>query len=805
VRSFWSQLRLGVRGLRRAPTLTLAAVACLGLGIGSSTAIYSAVHSALLEPLPFARPDGLVTVFRTTPQFVSGPFAPANFVDLRDRTTSLDGLAAVTGGTALLHGLAEPLRVSRNQTSGDLFRILGVRPVRGRLLQEADDDPAGPPVAVLAYEFWQDRLGGDPAAVGQTLRLDGEAHTVVGILPPDFAVPQGSVRQEADVWVPLRLAPDQAAQRRSNFLMLTGRLKPGLTVEAADVELRQVMDGIVEENPVLRGEQLRVVSMHRESVEAVRRPLLLLLGATGLVLLIAAANVASLLLARGVGRREELAVRAVLGAGRRRLLGPVIVESALLTAAGAAVAIALAWGGVRIIATLVPTRLPQLEGLGLNGAVLGFALLLAAAVAAVCAIAPAWQTADTDPQDALRAGGRSGTGGRSHGWLRALVASEVALSLVLMLGAGLVMRGFRDLVSEDPGFDPEGLLTLTVNVDPDRYRESSSVERFLRPALERIRAIPGVLDAGAINLIPYQRWGNNFNIRYEGQDGSDPTRLPLVESRLATPGFFATLGQSVVRGRLFSEEDGPSDPLVVVVNEALVERDFPGEDPIGKRFHLGDTTFATIVGVVRDIKNVGPEQDPRPEAYQSFEQWGWNSLTLYPLMIRVSADPSSFAGGVIAAIREVDPTAAVSDVRPMTEIMARSVGRARFYLALLGIFAGVALLLAAAGLYGVMSYAVARRTRELGIRAALGSSPVRTTVMMLRQGLGLVAIGAGVGLLAGVGLTRLLGSLLYGVSPLDALTWVAVPIVLIGVALLAVLLPARRASRVAPMVAMREQ
>jgi predicted permease len=801
----WSQLRIGVRGLSRAPVLTVAAIICLGLGIGASTAIYSAVHTALLEPLPFAEPDRLVSVFRTTPQFVTGPFAPANFLDLRERTTSLEGLAAVSSGVALLHGVDEPIRVSRNQTSGDLFRILGASALLGRMLQESDEDPAQPLVAVISHEMWRDRFGSDPGAVGRTILLNGEAHQIVGVLPPQFMVPRGNQRQRADVWVPLRFTPEQTVWRRSNYLQTTARLAPGISVEAAEAELKTVMNGIVDEYPELRGEQLRVAPMHRESVRAVRRPLLLLLGSVGLVLLIAVANVASLLLARGVARREELAVRAVLGGNRRRLIQPVLVESALLTGAGALLGLGLAWAGVRAISTLVPSRLPQLAGLELNGAVLGFALLLAALVAGTCAIAPAWQATAGDPQEAIRSGGRGGTGGRSHRWLRALVATEVALSLVLLLSAGLVMQGFRDLVSEDPGFDPDPLLTLAVNVDPDRYGEAAIVEQFLEPALDGIRAIPGVLEAGALSRIPYEDWGNNFNIRYEGQDDVEPTQRPLVESRMSTPGIFSAIGHVLMRGRLLSREDGPEDEVVVVANQALAERDFGGADPVGKRFHLfSDTTYATIVGVVGNIKNVGPERDPQPEVYFSYRQF-LRSPTYMPLVVRVSGEPASLTRQVTEAIREVDPTAAVSAVRPMVDVMSRSVGRARFYLALLGIFAGVALVLAVAGLYGVMNYTVVQRTRELGIRSALGSTPGRTIAMMVRQGLGLVAIGLAVGLLAALGLTRLLSTLLFGVSPLDAGIWITVPLLLASATLVAILVPARRASTIAPMVAIREE
>lgn len=804
--SLSSELRHAVRGLRRAPTLTLAALLCLGLGIGATTAIYSAVHTALLRALPFADPDGLVSVFRTTPQFSSGPFAPANYLDLRDGTQSLEALAAVGTGVALMEGAEEPLRVSVNQSSGDLFAILGVQALQGRLLQTDDEGPEQPQVAVITEEMWRGRFGADPGMVGRTITLGGEAHEVVGVLPGGFKVPHGSRTLRADVWVPLRFTPEQASWRRSNFLLTVGRLRPGTQVEAADAELQGVMSGIVEAHPELRGEQVRVVPLHRESVRAVRGPLLLLLGSVGLVLLIAAANVASILLARGVARREEFAVRTVLGAKRRDIVRPALVESVLLAAVGSILGVGLAWAGVRLIRTLVPERLPQLAELSIDVPVLGFSLLLAAVVATICAVAPALQATSGDPQDALRAGGRGGTGGRHQRWLRGLVVSEVALSLILLLGAALVIRGFQRLVNQDPGFDPEPLLTLYVNVSPERHGEAGTVDGFLMPALEAVRAVPGVLEAGGISLIPYDNWGWNFNIRYEGRPVDDPTRLPLVENRVVTPGMFATLEQNLLRGRLLTDADEGDGrtPVVVVANEALAERDFPGEDPVGKRFHLSDTTFATIVGVVSDIKNFGPDRAPRPEVYWSYAQRGFGETT-FPMMVRVSGDPSGFARPVTDAIRSVDPSAAVSLVRPMEEVMSRSVARPRFYLALMAIFAGVALALALAGLYGVMSYAVAQRTRELGIRAALGSTPAQIVAVVMGQGMALLVLGSVVGLLGSFGLTRLLSSLLYGVSPLDALTWTLVPLLLASSAAAATFVPAHRASGIEPTVAIREE
>jgi predicted permease len=800
--SFRSDTRHAIRALARTPAVTAAAILCLGLGLGATTAIYSAVNTALLRPLPFPDPERLATVYRTAPQANTWPFSPANYLDLKAGTTSFEALAAVTPRVALLEGDPEPRRVSVARAADNLFEMLGIEAQRGRLFQTGDDDLAKVPVALISAELWRDRFGSNPDVVGTTVRLDGEATQVIGVLPDGFRLPHGGGQLRSDFWVNLRFSPEQAAVRGANFLMLMGRLRPGTGVAAAHAEMRGLMDGIIEEHPDLRGEQLRVVPMHEENVRAVRGPLLLLLGAVAFVLLISAANVASLLLARGVARRPEFAVRAVLGARRADVLRPALLESGVLAAAGVALGLLLAWLGVTVIAKLLPSQLSQLSGLSIDPAVLAVSLLIALVVAVVCAIAPAWQAATSDPHESLRAGGRGGTGGRHHKWMRGLLVAEVGLSLVLLLGAGLVLRGFEQLVGQDPGFDPEPLLSLTVDIAPDRYEGGSTYDLFLEPALEAVRAVPGVVEAGSIHLVPFDNWGWNGNVHYEGRPADDRTRMPLVENRYVSPSVSGVLGQRLLTGRLLNENDGAGAPFNVVVNEALAKRDFPGEDALGKRFHWSDTAFGTIVGIVSDIRNVGPERPPAPELYAHYEQWS-SGNTNFPILVKVAGDPVRVARAVTTAIHSVDPGAAVSRVRPLTEVIAASVGRPRFYLTLLGIFAGVALLLAVAGLYGVMSYAVEQRTREIGIRSALGSTRGGLLVLVLRQGLLLTAGGVGVGLLGALALTRLLGGLLYGVSPLDATTWILVTLALLAVAAAAVLVPARRAASVDPLVAIR--
>jgi len=540
-------------------------------------------------------------------------------------------------------------------------------------------------------------------------------------------------------------------------------------------------------------------------VRTVRKPLLLLFGAVCMVLLIAATNVASLLLARAVQRRRELAIRSALGGTRGQLMRPVLSESLVMTAIGLLAGLALAWVGVRTIGSVAAVRLPQLAGLSVDYRVIAFAVALAVVVAVCCGGLPAWRSSAVDPQDSLRDGRGGGTSRAHHRVLRSLVVAEVSLSLVLLVGAGLVIKGFAALIDRDPGFDPRPILTLQTTISPLRYSDGKTVERFLEPALERIRAIPGVDAAASISLIPYDNWGWNFNIRYEGQPGDDPSRLPIAENRVATPEFFQVTKQKLVAGRLIGpQDDGRREsPTVVVVNQALVRRDFPGKDPIGRRFYYGDTTFATIVGVVTDIRNFGPVDEPHPEVYNPYRQTGQGSSN-FPILVRVRrGNPADLVGQVRAAIRSVDQQAAITDVKTMPEVMALSTGRARFYLSLLSVFAVVALVLAVSGIYGVLSYAVAQRTREFGIRSALGSTAGTTLRLVASEGLRLIGLGVSIGLIGSFAVTRLLSAMLYGVSPLDRATWAITTVVLVAIGLLAALIPAFRAARADPLLAIR--
>ena len=535
-------IRTAARGLLRTPTVALSAIACLALGLGATAAISSAISRALFQALPFRDPERLVAVHRTTPQsgpLGTWPMSAPNYTDLASRTRRLDKLAAISQGTALVALPSEAVQASQLYVTGNLFGALDVRAQLGRLIGPNDDRLDEPIVAVLSDEFWRTKLGADPAIIGKSLTIDGDPTTIIGILPADFRVPHGFQVLRAEVWMPIRFTQARLAQRRSNYLQVLGRLAAGATPASAQSELRTIFAGIVAEFPQLKGEDLRVAPLQAENVEAVRTPLLLLFGAVSMVLLIAATNVAAILLARGVQRRREMAVRTALGATRWDAMRPPLTESTLITGAGVVLGLLIAIAGVRTIGALAGARLPQLAGLSVDGRVIVFALVLAAIVAVTCGALPAWRSATVDPQDALR-GGRSGGAGRDqHRALRTLVVLEIGLSLILLIGAGLVLKGFAKLLGNDPGFESDHVLTMQVTTSPVRYATSSPVQGFLEPALDAIRALPGVESASSISLVPYVNWGSNSNIRYEGLPANEPTRLPIVEIRRVSPEFFA--------------------------------------------------------------------------------------------------------------------------------------------------------------------------------------------------------------------------------------------------------------------------
>lgn len=811
MKRFARELLAAGRSLRRTPAVAISAVFSLTLGIGATVAIASAVDRALVQPLAFREPDRLVSIYRTGPQSDSWPFSASEYLFLAGASRELESFAVLRSATALVTLSTETRQVTRLRASGNFFGMLGVRPLRGRLIDTADDRVDQARVVVLSEEFWTTYLGRDPDVVGRSIQVDGEAALVVGIVPAGLRVPHGSRLLRADVWEPARFTRPELAPNAANIFLGVGRLARGASVAGAERELEAVHGDLVVVFPYARGESVRVTAIQPDGVKAVRMPLLLLLAAVAIVLLIAATNVACLLLARGVQRRREMAIRLALGANRWAVMRPALAESVLITVAGATCGFALALVGVRTIGAMTADRIPQLAGLALDSRMFAFALLLSLVVAALCGAGPAWRGTTVDPQDALRAGRGAGAGTDHHRALAILVIVEVSLSLVLLIGAGLALRGFSGLLRSNPGFDPSPVLTVETSVSPARYRDSSSVARFLEPALNAIGRLPGVEQVGAVSLMPYRNNGWNDNIRYEGQPGDDPGRLPSVEIRSATPGFFAATRQRVVRGRLFMDTDDSRTGAqrVVVVNEALALRDFPGRDPIGARFYASDSGFATIVGVVSDIRDGGRVGEPigeaQPEMYWSYRQNDRDATTFNLLVRTTGSDPLAIARAVERALRSVDPDVAIVSLMPMNDVISGSVGRQRALFALLAAFAAIALLLASAGLYGVLSYVVAQRSRELGIRSALGGTTADMILLVTRRGMGWVAIGIAIGLITGAGVTRIMTSMLYGVDPLDPSTWVFATLVLGVFGLVATVVPAYRASRIDPALTLRAE
>jgi putative ABC transport system permease protein len=803
-----SEIRNAARSLWRSPSVTLCAVLCLAVGIGATTALSSAISTALLRPLPFRESDRLVTVHRITPH--SGPQgawaqSAANYVDLARQSKQLQELAAISWGSAVIDLPDNAVEANQKYVTGNFFQTLGTHPELGRFLTPDDDRADAPMVGVISDELWRSTFGGDASIVGRTVEIDNAPTVIVGVAPRRFRVPVGPFFMTADLWTPMRFTAAQLTQRSSNYLQTLGRLAPGATVASAESELRGIFANLVRQYPDLAGDNVRVAPMQSENLRTVRTPLLLLFGAVCMVLLIAATNVAALLLARGVQRQREMAVRAALGASRSDALRPVLLESFLLSGASVILGVALAAAGVKSIGLLAAQRMEQLQGLRLDPGVLAFALVLSIVVAILCGIAPAVRSARVNPQDALRGGRGGGTGREHHRALRTLVVVEISLSLVLLIGAGLVLKGFARLMASDPGFDASRILTLKVTTAPSRYPEQNAVQYFLDPALAAIQQVPGVEAAATISAVPYETWGNNSGIRYEGVSRGDPTKWPIVEQRQISPGFFDVTKQRLVSGRLLTPSDDEKAPTAVVVNQTLVKRDFHGADPVGKRFYTSDTTFGTIVGVVSDIRNAGPFRAAEPEMYTTLRQGG-SGWAVFNLVVRVrSGDPNAVISGVRGAIRKTDATAAVANAIAMPDLIAQTLGMPRFYFILLGTFAGIAILLAVAGLYGVLSYVVAQRTREIGIRSALGSTRAGIVRLVALEGFRLVALGLVLGLAGGTAVTRLMEFMLYGVSPLDATTWALAPLVLLAAAMLAAVVPARRASRVDPLVAIQTE
>jgi predicted permease len=807
-------IRYGARVLARHKAFTAVAVITLALGIGANTAIFSVVNELLLRPLPYRDAERIVMLWEVTPEGRhQNTTSRKNFLAWREQSKSFETIAAFSDQRANLTGAGDPEEVSTQMASSGLFNVLGVDAVVGRTFTKDDIQPGATRVAVLGYGLWQRRFGGDRGVIGKPITLSGEPYTVIGVVPANF---QWHIRSRsgtgkpAEVWTLLTMPASQAdtgGAWHGRFLSVVGRLKPGVSREQADAELKTIEARISEDDPQYsKGYSAEAIAVREQLVGNVRPALWLLLGAVGFVLLIACANVANLLLARAASREKEIALRTALGARRTRIVRQLLTESLLLALLGGGCGLALAWWGIQALVAISPRDLVNLQGVGLNLTVLGWTLAVVVVTGILFGLVPALEATRVDLNDTLKEGGK-GSGGqsaRSRGLRGALVVAEIALALVLLVSAGLLVKSFARMRNIDTGFRTDNVLTMVVRVPETKYKEDSQFVNFFHQAEERIRALPGVRSVGIVNYLPlYGGLGSATGFAVEGRPAPPPGEEPTTNVRVSDAGYFGTIGIPVLRGRNFTEVEDAQARHVVIVSESFARKFFPGEDPVGKRVAVemfDKPTPTEIVGVVGDVRYDSLTDAAEPTVYFPHPELTYSFMTL---VIHADGDPAQLTPAIRREISGIDPDQPISDVRTMTQVMAETVGRARFSTLLFGLFAGLATLLAAVGIFGVMNYSVTLRTREIGLRMALGAQPARVLVLVLRQGLVLTLVGVGLGLAVSLALTRVMSSLLFGVDATDPATFAAIVPLLTAVSLLACYIPARRATRIDPLVALR--
>jgi predicted permease len=811
-----NDLRYALRTLRRSPGFAMVAVLTLALGIGANTAILSVVNGVLLRPLPYPSPERIVRVYTAfrgsgTPRY---SMSQPEFMDYKGLARVFENAAAytgasltLTGGCAATRSACEPERVRGVAATRDLLPVLGVTPLRGRNFEGDEGRTGREPVVIVTYEFWQNRFGGDATLLGRALTLNGVSRRVIGILPRDVTIAR------AEALIPIYINPDSLTGRATNYLSGVARLRPNVTVDQAQRELDALTRSTAARYPNVyppsMGYGATVISMRDAIVGDVRPALLILLGAVGLVLLIACANVANLLLARGEARGREIAVRLALGASGGRVVRQLLTESIVLAVIGGAVGLGLAWWGTKALLAVNPEAIPRLEFVRIDMTVALATLALALMTGIVFGLAPALRMARPELQSSLKEGTRGGSVGRAQQRLgRVLVAGEVALAVVVVIGSALLVRSFWTLRNVDPGFAPDHLLAIDLSIPPARYDDAAATS-FYRRLVERVGGLPGVTVAAAASDLPPVASGNNWDIDILGRPRAPGSAAPSPNVRSVTSDYFRTLKIATLRGRVFGAQDLGSSQPIAVINETAQRTIWRDENPVGQQVRFSrDEPWITVVGVVRDVRSMGLEQDAPPELYLLHEQVariaGSTERTMY-VVARTKGDPSALAGAARAAVREMDPLLAITGIRPMTEMIDLSVARPRFTMLLLGIFGIVALVLAAVGIYGIMSHAVKRRTREIGIRMALGARPADVLRLVVGQGMALAGAGLAIGVVAALAATRAMAGLLYGVSATDPLTFVSIVALLGLVALVASWIPARRAVITDPTLALRSE
>ena len=807
--TFLRDLRYALRTLRKMPSFTIVAVLVLALGIGANTAIFSVVNSVLLRPLPFPGADRLALIWETDLKDGikrEGPSAP-NFLDWQEQSQSFEEMALLEVGTGTVTGEgSEPEQVTGLRVTTNFLSMLGARTVLGRGFTAAEGaGQARYPVAVLANGYWKRRFGSDPRIIGRTFTMNSEPYTVIGVLAPDFYHPLPT-----DLYVPWPVAELRAKERVSHDFGVIARLKPGVTIAGAQAELSTVARRIDAQTPRLAGWDVTVVGMKQALFEYIRPALLLLLGAVGLLLLLACVNVASLLLARVTGRSKEMGIRAALGAGRGRLISQILSESLLLSLAGGALGVCFAVWGVDLLSAVLPSTLPMAEAgaeivrpaIGVDARALAFALLISTGAALVFGLIPALHAAGADVNDALKAGGRTSSAslGRARVW-SLLVAGEVALASMLLIGAGLAMKSFVNLQRVNPGIRPDHVLTFRMRLPTDNlYKNDREQAAFYRRVIENVERIPGIQSAGLANRLPLGQQNDREYFVIEKRP-LPPGQTLVADFRRISPQYLNTMGIPLLRGRPLSDRDGPDAPLVILIDETLAHQYWPAEDPIGRRMLLWGQ-FREVVGIVGQVHHYGLEKQPEPTIYAPFEQMTDKAMAL---AVRTTMDTQAVVKAVKQAVWSVDPGQPVFQIRSMDDYLSLAGTASRISTALLMVFAGISMLLAALGIHGVVSYGVAERTREFGIRMALGSTPGQVEALVIRNGIKTAVIGLAAGMAGAAVLASALRTLLYGVAPLDPGVMAGVAGLLLTVALIANYVPARRATRIDPMDALHHE
>jgi predicted permease len=800
-------LRFGLRMLLKKPGFTLIAIFTIALGIGANTAIFSVVNAVLLRPLPYQTPDRIVAIQEINKEGKRVQVTPANFLDWRAQNTVFEHLAALLTRGSNLSGDNGAERIDLAVTSANFFDVFGAQAQHGRLFLPEDEQAGHAPIVVIGHALWQRRYGGDPGIVGQAITLDGTSYTVAGIAPEGFQYPD-----KTQAWLPpVRLAPainptmDVTQVRGFGFLSAVALLKPGVALQQAKDEMEGITARLREQYPQTNNKRFnRVVSLHEHLVGDTSTILWLLLGAVCFVLLIACANVANLMLVRATARQKEIAIRTALGASRLRIVRQLLTESVMIAVAGGGFGLLLAWNGVDMLTQLLPKDFPRLQDIGLDLKVLAFTILVSVITGVVFGFAPAWQVSRTDVHVSLKENARGSAGGARNRLRNLFVIAEIALSLVLLVGAGLLFRTFLQLQSVDSGFNSQRALTVRLSPSGTNFREDPQFIAYYKQVEERLRAIPAVEAVGAINTLPLEK-GPTFGFRIEGRPELPIDQWPGANYRNVTPDYFRAMSIPILEGRPFEERDDASHPLVAVINQAAADTNFPGESAVGRRINFGSTNnnqpvWFEIVGVVGNVRSIELREEPDSEIYLSSLQDVFSGMSF---VIRTKIEPAGLAAAVREAVQDVDRAQPAASIRTMENIVSESVTQPRFNLTLLGIFGAIALVLSAAGIYGVTSYAVNQRTHEIGIRLAVGASERDVLGLMMKQGIKPALIGLVIGLGAAFALTRLMKTLLFGVSATDPLTFAALAVTLLSVAMLACYFPARRATKVDPMIALR--